>query len=30
MALEGGEGSVSRPGHSLSPGKNRYPLSRPV
>jgi hypothetical protein len=28
MALEGGEGSASRPGHSLSPGKTRYPLYR--
>jgi len=27
-ALEGGEGSVSRPGHSLPPGKTRYPLYR--
>ena len=25
-ALEGGEGSASRPGHSLPPGKTRYPL----
>ena len=28
LALEGGEGSVSRPGHTLSPGKSRYPLYR--
>jgi len=28
MALEGGEGSVSRPGRSLPPGKTRYPLHR--
>ena len=27
-ALEGGEGSVSRPGRSLPPGKTRYPLYR--
>ena len=27
-ALEGGEGSASRPGHSLPPGKTRYPLYR--
>ena len=27
-ALEGGEGSASRPGRSLTPGKNRYPLYR--
>ena len=27
-ALEGGEGSASRPGRSLPPGKNRYPLYR--
>ena len=27
-ALEGGEGSVSRPGCSLPPGKTRYPLYR--
>ena len=27
-ALEGGEGSASRPGSSLSPGKTRYPLYR--
>ena len=27
-ALEGGEGSASRPGHSLSPGKTLYPLYR--
>ena len=27
-ALEGGEGSASRPGRSLSPGKARYPLYR--
>jgi hypothetical protein len=26
--LEGGEGSVSRPGRSLPPGKTRYPLYR--
>jgi hypothetical protein len=26
MALERGEGSVSRPGRSLHPGKARYPL----
>jgi len=25
MALEGGEGSASRPGRSLPPGKTRYP-----
>ena len=25
-ALEGGEGSASRPGRSLPPGKSRYPL----
>jgi len=25
-ALEGGEGSASRPGRSLPPGKTRYPL----
>jgi len=24
--LEGGEGSASRPGSSLPPGKTRYPL----
>ena len=28
MALEGGEGSVSRPSHSLPPGKNWYQLYR--
>ena len=28
MALEGGEGSGSRPGRSLLPGKTRYPLYR--
>jgi len=28
MALEGGEGSVSRPGRSLPPGKTRYTLYR--
>ena len=27
-ALEGGEGSASRPGRSLSPKKSRYPLYR--
>jgi len=27
-ALEGDEGSASRPGHSLPPGKTRYPLYR--
>jgi len=27
-ALEGGEGSASRPGRSLRPGKTRYPLYR--
>jgi len=27
-ALEGGEVSASRPGHSLPPGKTRYPLYR--
>jgi len=27
-ALEGGEGSASRPGHSLPPGNTRYPLYR--
>ena len=27
-ALEGGEGSASRPGRTLPPGKNRYPLYR--
>jgi hypothetical protein len=27
-ALEGGEGSASRPGRSLPPGKTRYPLFR--
>ena len=27
-ALEGGEGSTSRLGHSLPPGKTRYPLYR--
>jgi len=27
-ALEGGEGSASRPGLSLPPGKTRYPLYR--
>ena len=27
-ALEGGEGSSSRPGRSLPPGKTRYPLYR--
>ena len=27
-ALEGGEGSASRPGSSLPPGKTRYPLYR--
>ena len=26
--VEGGEGSVSRPGRSLLPGKTRYPLYR--
>jgi hypothetical protein len=30
MALEGGEGSASRPGHSLPKGKTRYPLYRRV
>jgi len=25
-ALEGGEGSASRPGRTLPPGKTRYPL----
>ena len=29
-ALEGGEGSASRPGRSLAPGKTRYPLYRRV
>jgi len=28
MALEGGEGSASQPGHSLPQGKTRYPLYR--
>ena len=28
MALEGGEGSASRPGRSLPPGKTRYTLHR--
>jgi hypothetical protein len=28
MALERGEGSASRPGRSLPPGKTRYPLYR--
>jgi hypothetical protein len=28
MALEGGEGSVPRPGCSLPPGKTRYPLCK--
>ena len=28
MALEGGEGSASRPGRSLPPGKTRYPFYR--
>jgi hypothetical protein len=28
MALEGGEGSASRPAHSLLSGKTRYPLYR--
>ena len=27
-ALEGREGSASRPGRSLTPGKTRYPLYR--
>jgi len=27
-ALEGDEGSVSKPGRSLPPGKTRYPLYR--
>jgi len=27
-ALEAGEGSVSRPGRSLPPGKTQYPLYR--
>ena len=27
-ALEGGEGSASRPGLSLPPGKTRYPLHK--
>ena len=27
-ALEGGEGSASRPDRSLTPGKTRYPLYR--
>ena len=27
-ALEGGEGSASRPGRSLHPGKTRYPMYR--
>jgi hypothetical protein len=27
-AIEGGEGSVSRPGRSLPPGKTQYPLYR--
>jgi len=27
-ALEGGEGSASRPGRSLPPGKTRYPMYR--
>jgi len=27
-ALEGGEGSASRPGSILPPGKTRYPLYR--
>jgi len=27
-ALEGGEGSASRPRHTLPPGKTRYPLYR--
>jgi hypothetical protein len=29
MALEGGEGSASRPGRILLPGKTRYPLCGP-
>jgi hypothetical protein len=29
-ALEGGEGSTSRPGRFLPPGKTRYPLYRRV
>ena len=28
MALEGSDGTASRPGHSLPPGKTRYPLYR--
>jgi len=28
MALEGGEGSASRPGRPLPPEKSRYPLYR--
>jgi len=28
MFLEGGEGSASRSGRSLPPGKTRYPLHR--
>ena len=28
LALEGGEGSASRPGRTLPPGKTRYPLYR--
>ena len=28
LALEGGEGSASRPGSILPPGKTRYPLYR--
>ena len=28
MQLEGGEGSVSHPGHSLPLGKTQYPLYR--
>ena len=28
MALEGGEWSAARPGHTLPPGKTRYPLYR--
>jgi len=28
MALEGSEGSASRPGRSLPPGENRYPSYR--
>ena len=28
MALKGGEGSASRPGRSLPPGKTRYPMYR--